>query len=220
MNAQLANILKNKLSSIDNGLDEQGQQLPNGLPFIDRMAGLVITGEKAQPATIEGAFTVSKFPISVDADYEECMNKACYKDLVPHSKLKGILYFEGMGTQPLGNDHGNFKYLVRLRLICWINNKLIQGNSENCLSISHKLITKIRSTLEQGIFNANGFTKIKVHATNIIDNEYKLFERYTYPQDSIKYLMFPYEAFGIDLQAECTIANSCVDDLIINAASC
>ncbi|AVR47257.1 hypothetical protein C7S20_19475 [Christiangramia fulva] len=218
MTSEIANILKTRLSNIDNGLDNQGAPLPNGLLFIDKMAGLIQTAEKAQPSVVEGAFVVSKFPISIDSSYEDCINKGLYKELVPHSKLKGILYFESMGTMPLGLDHGNFKYAVKLRLVCWINNKLIQG--DNTMSIAHKLITTIRNSLEKGSFSSGAFNRITCRASNFIDSDYSLFSRYTYPVEIYKYLMYPYEAFGIDYTIEFTIANSCIQELQITAAQC
>lgn len=203
MTQHLASILKNKLSS---------------LLFIDKKAGLVITGEKAQPTEIDGAFKVTKFPISVDSDYDECFNTGCYKDLVPNSNLKGILYFEDFGTTPKGVNHGAFNYISKLRLICWLNHKMIRAN--NCNNINHIAINEIRKLLETvGYFNSDDLSKIKVTATNIIENDYKLFEKYTYPSDVIKFLMHPYSAFGIDLSCEYTV-NSCLPELTLDPETC
>lgn len=213
MTSEIARILKNKLAAIDNG-----ENKPTGLLFIYRMAGLVVVGEKVQPTDIEGAFAVTKFPISLDTDYEECINKGCYKDLVPNSKNKGILYFESQSTIPLGKEHGSYKYATRLRLVCWINNKLIQGT--NCSSIAHIMMTKIRAALETGPFNSGSFTRISAKAVNIVENDYKLFSNYSYPQESVKYLMHPYEAFGIDYLVEYSISNNCIEELTITPETC
>lgn len=219
MTAQIANILKTILSEKDNGLDDQDQPKPKGLLFIDKIAGIVVVGEKVQPTDIEDAFAVTKFPISQDVDYNECMNSGCYKDLVPNSKLKGILYFEDYGTKPTPKKGSYHNYLSSLRLVCWINNKLIQG--DNCKTIRHHLITLIRTELEsKGYFNAGGFQKIRVSADNIIENDVKLFQRYTYPIDSVKFLMHPYEAFGIDLKVEYSISENCFDELEITEELC
>lgn len=213
MITQLATILKDKLAAIDNGENQ-----PTGLLFVERMAGVVVVGEKTQPTEIEGAFAVTKFPISLDANYEDCINKGCYKDLVPNSSQRGILYFEDFGTKPVGIDRGYFKYQTRLRLVCWVNNKLIQGDV--CKSLSHLFITQIRSELENKIFNSGHFSKIQIFATNVIENDYRLFERYTYPQSVIKYLMHPYEAFGIDFSVEYSISQNCLPELILNPETC
>lgn len=213
MISQLATILKTKLASIDNGINQ-----PTGLLFIDKLAGIVVVGEKMQPTEIEGAFAVSKFPMSLDSNYDDCINSGCYKDLVPNSRLKGILYFEDNGTKPTGRERGSFNYTSKLRLVCWINNKLIQGN--NCKSINHILITQIRKALEVGYFNDSDLTKIRVSSTNIIENDYKLFERYTYPKDVLKYLMHPYEAFGIDLSVDYSISENCLPELELNPETC
>lgn len=202
MTQHLANILKDKL---------------DGLVFIDRISGLVIVGEKAQPTEIEGAFAVSKFPISVDADYEECYRTGCFKDMVPNSALKGILYFEDFGTTPKGIDHGSFVYTSKLRLVCWLNHKMIQ--SGDCHNINHIAINQIRKRLEVGYFNSADLSKIKVTATSVLENDYRLFDRYTYPGEFVKYLMFPYGAFGIDLMCDYQV-NSCLPDIELNPETC
>lgn len=213
MISQLATILKEKLNAIDNGENQ-----PKGLIFIDKIAGLVVVAEKTQPTDIPNAFAVTKFPISLDSNYEECMNSGCYKDLVPNSKLKGILYFEDFGTTMPSRDRGNFNYISKIRLVCWINNKLIQGKT--CKSINHLLITQIRKTLEIGHFNANDLSRINVKGSSIIENDHKLFDRYTYPKEVVKFLMHPYEAFGIDFIVEYSIHENCIPDIELNPASC
>ncbi|MGG5486257.1 hypothetical protein [Gaetbulibacter sp. PBL-D1] len=218
MTAQIANILKTLLATIDNGLDAQSQPLPQGLLFVDKLAGLVAIGEKVQPTDVEGAFKVSKFPISLDSNYEECISSGCYKDLVPNSNLKGILYFEDNGTTPGPVKHDSYQYTSKLRLVCWINNNKI--HSSGCLSINHVLITLIRATLEKGHFNSGVFKKIIVRTTSIIENEPRLFSRYNYPMESVKFLMHPYEAFGLDLTVDYSIGKSCISDLQINPVQC
>lgn len=213
MISQLATILKDRLNSIDNGVGNK-----KGLTFIEKIAGLVVVGEKVQPTDVQGAFAVTKFPISLDSDYEDCINKGCYKDLVPNSKLRGILYFEDYGTAMPSRDRGNFNYISKIRLVCWINNKLIQG--KNCKSINHALITQIRKTLETGYFNQGSFSRINVKGTAIIENDYKLFERYTYPRDVVKFLMHPYEAFGIDFSVEYAISENCIPEIEITPEIC
>jgi len=203
MNAIIANILKSKLSEIE---------------FVDKKAGLVHTAEKPEPTDVEGAFMVRKFPISNDVDYEECFNSGAFKDLIPNSKSKGILYFEDQGSVPIEGRTGSQNYRSKLRLVCWINNRMIQGN--NSEPIAHLLINQIRQSLEIGYFNENNISRIRVSSTNIVSNDLKLFSKYTYPSESLKYLMFPYEAFGIDLSVEFSIGQSCLPDMVISSANC
>jgi len=213
MTSALATILKDKLSNIDNG-----EGMPKGLLFIDKIAGLVQMVERQQPTEVEGIFSVSKFPVSIDIDYEDCFNSGCFKDMVPNSKLKGILYFEEYGTKATGMDKSKFQYNSLLRLVVWINNKLIQG--QDCKSINHILITQIRKTLEVGYFNCDDFSKIHVKTTNIILNDYRLFSRYSYPKEVIKYLMHPYEAFGLELSIDYSVNDSCFTEFELNPTSC
>lgn len=203
MNNIIASILKSKLTELN---------------FIDRLAGLVRVAEISNPTEIEGAFEVKKIPISSDVDFEQCFNSGCFKDLVPNSKNKGILYFEDLGCAPNGMQGAYYKYSSKLRVVCWINNKLIQG--DNCQSISHLMITKIRSSLEIGPFNQDNVQKISVSAYNIVGNDYKLFSNYSYPQESLKFLMHPYEAFGIDFKVDFCLSPKCLPEIIIEPYEC
>lgn len=219
MTSQIATILKNILSNIDNNTDSQGQSIAPGLLFVDKIAGLVVVGEKVQPTEIDGAFAVTKFPISLDSNYDDCINTGCYKDLVPNSNQKGVLYFEDFGTSlSTQNRGGYYNYTSKLRIVCWLNNKLIQG--ENCQSINHLFINQIRSQLEKGPFNSGNFSKIKVTSTRIIENDMRLFSRYTYPSEAVKFLMHPYEAFGIDISVDYSISQNCLPELILNPSIC
>lgn len=204
MTSELANILKEKIS---------------GLLIAEKLAGLVVAVEKVQPTDIPGAFVVTKFPASVDSNYEECISSGCYKDLVPNSSVKSVIYFEDFGTKAQGSkDSGSYKYVTRLRLICWLNNRLIQ--SGECRSINHLIITQIRELLEVGYFNEGDFKKIRITLESVIDNDYNLFSRYTYPKEAVKFLMHPYEAFGMDLSCEYSVSPSCIPDYILNPESC
>lgn len=190
------------------------------LKFIDKKAGLVQTMERLEPTIIEDTFAVSRFPASVDVSFEDCGRKNCFTDLVPNSNLKGVLYFEDLGTIPQGSRGSDFSYKSVLRLIVWINNQKIQG--KDCQSIRHRLITYIRSKLEPNVFNIpeQSIKKVSITTGRIIENDYEIFKRYTYPRDVIKYLMHPYEAFSIDLVVEYTMSSNCLPELILKEDKC
>lgn len=204
MTRQIADILRQKLT---------------GLDFLDKVAGLVQTIERTQPTEIETAFVVTKFPASADTNYEECFRRGCYKDLVPNSKNKGVLYFEDNGTRILGKDKGAFQYESRLRCVVWVNNKLIQQTAD-CKSILHQLQTYVRAKLETGYYNEGDFQKIYVTATNLVENDYAIFNRYTYPAEGLKYIFWPYEAFAIDFVVTYQINANCLPEFILNPDIC
>lgn len=204
MTRQIADILRKKL---------------NGLVFLDKIAGLVQTVERTQPTEIETAFAVTKFPSSADTNIEDCFRKGCYKDLVPNSKNKGILYFENNGIRITGMDKGFYQYQANLRCVVWVNNKLIQGTAD-CESITPQMITYIRKALEVGYFNDGDFSKIRITATGIIENEYRIFDKYTYPQEALKYIFWPYEAFAIDFSVSFQIHSNCLPEIILNPDIC
>src|SRR5690606_10837513 len=152
------------------------------LNFVGKMAGLTVVGERPQPTDIDGAFLVTKFPISVDHNFEDCLSSDCFTELVPNSSRKSVIYFEDLVTLPQGSKTGFHSYLTKLRLVAGINNRLIQTGE--CMSINHILITEIRKRLEGSHYNVLPFSRISVKAYNVIDNDPKIFTKYTYPLES------------------------------------
>ncbi len=203
MTTVLAHILKKQLIDLN---------------FLDSIAGLVQTISRIEPTIIEDTFAVSKFPASVDLNFDDCLRKGNFTDLVPNSKNKGILYFENWGTVPNGRKGNDFEYISKLRLVCWINNQKIQGKESK--SIRHQLITFIRAKLENKFFQGEGLKKISVTATRIIENDVEIFKPYTYPIDAVKFLMHPFEAFAIDLHIGYSIGSNCVSEPILKPELC
>lgn len=202
MIARIASILKSKLESS---------------LYVEKVAGLVTTGQRNQPTDIEGSFVVTKFPISVDTDYEECISNSCYKDLVPNSKLRGIMYFEDWGTNSAGRKGASYVYQSKLRVVVWLNNDLIQP--VGCDSLAHLFINDIRTKLEIGPFNDTDIKQISVKSGLILNNDPAIFGRYTYPIEHVRFLMYPYEAFSIDLSVQYA-STACLDNIVIVPKEC
>lgn len=194
MNKGLAHIL---LSLIGN------------IPFIDLYGGVVTIVEKLYNNK------VSRFPASCDViNYSNCTIEKGLTPLTPDSQRRGILYFEDYGVTHNGSSSGFQNYTSKLRLVCWINTNLIEGNecNEFAMPIMSTVINKLTG---KKYFNQNSYNKINITVTNIpIANE-QLFNKYTYDSVQSQYLMPPYEYFALDLSISFAISPTCINSITV-----
>ena len=88
-----------------------------GLPFVDRLAGVVRT------VTITGEDGKRKaFPVACNVTNADC-TAGRYQDLVPDSSRKSVMYFEDGGTVLTGLLKGDPQFRSTIRLIGWLNLK-------------------------------------------------------------------------------------------------
>ena len=174
------------------------------LSWADKVAGLV------QTASIRTADSVTKtYPISCDVTADACI-KGEYQALTPDSKKKSVMYFEDHGGVPFISRIGNtLKFSCKLRLIIWLNLKLIQeaecaGDATGCGSSGDYVIEAIKK------FPAKPFKSadfISIYITNIsqVERSVDIFSRYSYSEVATQYLMFPFDFAALDIDTEFTI---------------
>lgn len=188
MQAAIANILKDKIA---------------GLPFVDKLAGLVKTietGSKAEDTA--GAF---RFPAAVESTAPTTPNAWTYADLVPNSSKKSVFYFEDRGLKVSGKSGKGFEMQSNLRLVGWLNSNYPPGS--DALAVAHVL-----NALPEHPFNAPGYTRISVTPGAILGTEDNIFSKYTYDEKLRQYLMKPYSAFAIDLTINFTLTANCLPE--------
>ena len=192
----IANILKTKLTP---------------LTFIDRLAGLV----RVQTTTSESGAVV-RFPVSCDISFADCNNvNSTYKDLIPNSSAKCIVYFEDFGITPSTPViTTNLGFTARFKLVGWINQKKI--GSDLC-SASSLVVANIIKQLDVNQFNQGMYQFIEIvfigqdakHNTNP-------FSKYSYDENVNQYLMKPYDYFSLNFDVNFDLNTACLNDLIIN----
>ncbi|HZK61483.1 MAG TPA: hypothetical protein VFC41_05355 [Anaerovoracaceae bacterium] len=192
MNNKIANLLK---SYVDD------------LTWIDKIAGLVQTANIR--AKNDESAVAKSYPVSCDIDAVTCI-KGAYQDLTPNSFKKSVLYFEDHGGASFVERVGNrIKLQSHLRLVCWLNYKLIQDEAclsgvEGCGSSGDYVIEVIKALPTVPITTAD-FVSIYVSDISQVERSNDIFSRYTYNEEALQYLMFPFDYFALDLTISFTI---------------
>ena len=200
MNKELSVILRDKIADA---------------PYLERLSGLVQVFEKTIAVDGEAGRTIKKkIPVTSFATFQECeSNNQAQVAMVPNSKYKGILYFEDGGINTPTPSRGGMQYISRLRLVCWLNTKLITGQTD--MSLTTRVIADILGRFAGNPFNVSPFTKIAVKVANIPAQDKSIFSPYDYSEAETQYLMAPFEYFALDLNISYTIPFLCVTDISV-----
>ncbi|HBR22853.1 MAG TPA: hypothetical protein DD713_09975 [Nitrospiraceae bacterium] len=191
MNNKIANILKDQISD---------------LTWIDKIAGLVQTLNFRQKTGDN--ITEKSYPISCDISEDACL-KGAYQDLCPNSKKKSILYFEDKGVV-LDRMEGNRMYYVSsLRLVCWLNLQLIQD--EGCIKdvtgcgTSGDYVIEVIKKFNYVPFDVGGLYMIMIQPPSQVERSVEIFSKYSYNEEALQYLLFPFDYFSLDIETRFTI---------------
>ena len=206
MNKELASVLRNKLT---------------GLPFVEKLAGLVQTVEDLTFSDDDTQTILyrKRFPVSYDVvgAGNDCTGRE--KDLQPDSSKKSIIYFEDFGSRVNTLNDGMIDFASSLRLVCWLNRNLLVGDAYQ--EITAYCMTAIIGKLCNPKYQNLGiFAQLLVKPTIIPAQNSDLFSRYTYDQNVRQYLRPPYEFFGIDLQCTYKSSSKCYDAINFNNPTC
>ena len=188
MNNKIANIFRLQLQT---------------LSWADKVAGLV------QTASIRTADSVTKtYPISCDVTADACI-KGEYQALTPDSKKKSILYFEDRGVAMVERQGNRLKFQSSLRLVGWVNLKLIQeaecdADVSGCGTIGDYVIQVIK-LLPTSPIKTVDFISIMVSDIAEAERDVSIFSKYTYSETGVQYLLHPYGFFCLDLSITFTI---------------
>jgi hypothetical protein len=188
MNDQLSILLvTEKLSSIS---------------YIDKKSGIAKVYSMVKEG--DGGKAVTKrIPVSTYTTAQQCNNKTIRQyDLIPDSRLKGLLYFEEIAPiRPIEKKAAGTRYESKLRLICWLNPVLLDSDT-SAAGVSIKVMTDIISKLTNEQFfhdPSQYFSSVNVTVDNIPEKSAQLFSRYDYDEKVTQYLMYPFDYFAIDL---------------------
>lgn len=159
-----------------------------------------------------------RFPVPYDEDsptYQ--MDRS---QLVPDSRQRAIVYFEGNDSDITSFEGKKSKGRTALKLICWYDSNkfrsLDRGSIHPILtSAILNLIGKARPKPDDVV---QGFA---IDVTRIYDSAASLFSRYSYKEEYGQYLQNPYFALGIDITVTYQINHGCSTELLaVNADNC
>lgn len=200
MNEKIANILKTQIES---------------LPFVEKIAGLV-RPVKLQVPGKDNTLTLKTFPIATDISNEQCISGQ-YKDLVPNSKYRSVLYFEDNGCTLTYREKRWVGFNSRLTLVGWLNLELLMecGNYTG----STEVILSILEALPENTINSDIYREIRITALSEIPKSNAIFSRYTYDELTTQYLLYPYDFFALNMSVDFKINLACVEQFELGSCT-
>lgn len=176
------------------------------LQYIETLAGLTRI-DHVEKKVSKDALIQKSFPIYCDLN-DGC-NTSKALPLIPDRKKKSLFYFEdARGINVGGTDRGFVNYTAFVRLIGWINPKLL--GSEDC-SITAPIINELIFVMMGNSFNSGDFAKIKTRILNVPPKEPGLFSKYKYNRNFVELLDKPYDYFAIDIAIDFSIHRNCIN---------
>lgn len=189
MNAAIAELLRDRIAAFT---------------YVDKIAGLVrpITYQRLGP---DGKTVNITIPVGIDVvDPLEC-SEDTQLALVPNEAYGVIVYFEDRGVG-IGERQGRATRVSRLRLVCWVNTSKLNGNNYAGDTIAQEF----EGALNGAIYNSDAFIGIRHKVEGFPAKGPGLFSQYTYPEGVRQYLMWPFDAFAIDIATEYMPNPACV----------
>jgi hypothetical protein len=179
------------------------------LAFADKIAGMVRIAERTGEAGLK-----QYFPVACNLTEAEC-NTGRYMDLIPDGKKKSVIYFEEKaGVQLLRRGGSGNVYESKLRLVVWLNLKLL--GIEACTSTAGAMgdiLRVIPNKIPQTITSPFGIGNMIVTFEGEALKSADIFSKYSYNQAQTQYLLFPYDYFALDFTIELHLNKECLPSL-------
>lgn len=177
----------------------------NGLPFLDKYAGVVKTITIADPSA-QGRNSIKKFPASCNLTLEECKSGNHYFDLCPDSSKKSVLFLKDRGARLVNRSGTISNWKVSYDLVCWLNLPLL---GETTCSYSAFAIMGIIGKFPITPFN-DGTVYQKINISAISQRTEDPYKEYSFEEKVTQYLMYPYDYFVLSIEVEFSIDQRCL----------
>lgn len=177
----------------------------SSLPWVELYGGMSRTVAAAVP-TDDNKVYFKKYPVSCNTTLDMC-KKGRYKDLVPNSRKRSILYWVDYGNTMVKREGENFTFQARLKLIGWVNLEKFK-NVTGC-TLTHKLVASIIQAIPTNFENFGIFQSTKIRYKGEDPKNAQIFAGYTYSEEVNQYLLYPYDYFAMNFEIEFTINQAC-----------
>lgn len=180
------------------------------LPFVDKYAGVVKT---LSFVAQEGTKQVKKmFPAACNITLEEC-SSGRYKDLIPDSSKKSVLYLEDKGLRIVRREGGLIFFKASYDLVCWLN--MPKLGFADC-SYSGIAITSILAKLPTTPFNNGIYNRIAINVVSQATTQNNPFQKYSYDETINQFLMFPFDYFTLAIEIDFVVNQKCLSVAELN----
>lgn len=196
MNARIAAILKDRISQFT---------------YVDRIAGMVRT------AQMERAGQVVKLPVAIDVDDDLACDASTLRDMVPDERYACMVYFEDRGFQRITSRTRGTSFRSSIRMVCWVNTAKFGGDPMAGERIMQQFLAEVH---QPGPVNTDTLVGLRTTAETSPERGGGLFGAYTYPESASQYLLWPFDAFAIDIAAEYRLRPGCEDEPVPGDDTC
>lgn len=199
MNAGIAELLRDRISTF---------------AYIDKIAGLVrpITFQRPGP---DGKTVNIIIPVGIDVVDPLACDESTQLDLVPDEKYRTIVYFEDRGVT-IGERQGRATRVSHIRLVCWVNTSKLNGDN----TAGDRMAQDFDGAMNGAPYNSDAFLGIRHRVEGFPAKGPGLFGQYTYPDGVRQYLMWPFDAFAIDIATEYMPNPACIVPVDVNDVAC
>lgn len=195
MNALLALLLKDRISQF---------------AYVDRLAGMVRAVSREQAG---GTITI---PVAIAVDDPLACDDSSVRDMVPDERYSCMVYFEDRGLRAIQTRTRGSNYESRLRLVCWVNTAKLNGDPY----AGDRILRLFLSVFPTGVYNDGPFIGLRHVVEAVPERGRSLFSAYTYPDAARQYLLYPFDAFAIDVMTTLRIRPGCEDQVTAADAAC
>jgi hypothetical protein len=182
------------------------------LGYIEKITGLVqkvIQYDESEQSEALGLKIVkSAYPVSSQVTARECWSGGRYTDLVPDSRKKSIVYFEPISNISINTEGSNIYFRQSFRCVTWLNLSLLGIATEY---VTESIILDINAAInDTNSFVFNGST-IGLNATTkgVTHHEPNIFGDYTYNNDVIQNILYPFDYFAVDFDVLVVAGENC-----------
>lgn len=180
-------------------------------PFVDVMAGVVKVITKTDLDRNNKPIN-RYYPVACGLSLDDCISNGRYQDLIPDSKKGCIIYLEDISNNFIRQNGTKKEWSARFRLVGWINQKEL--GYDDC-SITSQIISTIIALFPQNkLYNSGIFQMFSINVLGQDPTNYNPFSKFSYEEDKIQYLMYPYDYFSIQLEFNYSIDDSCIPSFI------
>jgi hypothetical protein len=179
--------------------------------YVDKIGGLTRVARQQR----EGKEIV--IPVAGDVDEAYACDPATIRDMVPDDRYGCMVYFEDRGTtRESTRTRGTF-YSASLRLVCWVNTAKF-GSDPNA---ADRIIEQFVNDLNVGQpYNTDTLIGLNHQVDGFPQRGASIFSQYTYPEAARQYLLWPFDAFAVDITATYRIKPGCEDAPVPDDDAC
>jgi len=174
-------------------------------PKIEKLPFITLFGGLAQTLRTWSDGREVRQPISNEPGLllQRGLDPKQYVSLAPDGREKGVAYFEHRSMTTGAVEGGRLTVNSVLRLVYW-------GALGDDPSAPILAQTAIMKTIPDILYTARPLSHIFHEVSSVIPHQGSLFDKYTYDEKQLQYLMSPYTAFAIEIKTRFKIALSCL----------